>query len=195
MVKIQLLLLLILLFFACENRQKMAKELSRLQSECIVLPKQSQFIVQGKDTVLMDFMSDGRLKLLSYADSSGCSSCAISKMFLWDNLIEYSKLYKGSLKFYFIFSPGKQDEEGVRMALANNAFDYPILLDTLGEFEKLNPHLPKNRDLHTFLLDENNHVILVGDPLYNKKIRKMFYKIVEEKLGKPQQLSTKDSVN
>jgi len=68
----------------------------------------------------------------------------------------------------------------------NNAFDYPVLIDTLGEFEKLNVHLPKDRAFHTFLLDENNNVILVGDPLYNKMIRKMFYKIVEEKLGKPQ---------
>ena len=49
----------------------------------------------------------------------------------------------------------------------------------------MNPHLPKNKALHTFLLDENNNVILVGDPLHNKKIEEMFYKIVKEKLGKP----------
>ena len=52
--------------------------------------------------------------------------------------------------------------------------------DREGQFEKLNPHLPKNKVLHTFLLDENNNVILVGNPLHNKKIEKMFYKIVEE---------------
>lgn len=52
--------------------------------------------------------------------------------------------------------------------------------------EIMNPHLPKNKALHTFLLDENNNVILVGNPLHNKKIEKIFYKIVEEKLGKPQ---------
>ena len=73
----------------------------------------------------------------------------------------------------------------------NVKFNYPILLDTLGEFEKLNPHLPKNHLLHTFLLDENNRVVLVGNPLRNKKIEEMFYKIVEEKLGKPQQPTTK----
>jgi len=46
--------------------------------------------------------------------------------------------------------------------------------------------LPKDNLLHTFLLDENNNVILVGNPVRNKKIKEMFYKIVEEKLGKPQ---------
>ncbi len=185
MMRIPFLLLLILLFFACGNRQKIAAELSKLQSKSIILPKQSRLAIHGKDTVLMDFMKDGQLKLLIYADSSGCSPCAINKMFLWDNLIEYSKEYKGDLRFYFIFSPRKRDEKEVQIALINNAFDYPVLIDTLGEFEKLNSHLPKDKALHTFLLDENNNVIWVGNPLYNKMIRKMFYKIVEEKLGKP----------
>ena len=35
-------------------------------------------------------------------------------------------------------------------------------------------------------LDKNNNVILVGNPMQNKRIEEMFYKIVEEKLGKPQ---------
>ena len=76
--------------------------------------------------------------------------------------------------------------------IVRQMFDYPILLDTLREFEKLNPHLPKNRALHTFLLDENNNVILVGNPLHNKKIEEMFYKIVEEKLGTSQQSPAKE---
>ena len=123
MMKIQILLLIILLFFACGNRQKIVEELSKLQSKPIILPKQSRLAIHGKDTVLMDFMKAGRLKLLIYADSSGCSPCVINKMFLWDNLIEYSKEYKGDLKFYFIFSPRKRDEKEVQIALINNAFD------------------------------------------------------------------------
>ena len=67
------------------------------------------------------------------------------------------------------------------------------MLDTLKEFERLNPHLPKNRALHTFLLDENNRVILVGNPSRNEKIKEMFYKIVEEKLGKPGEVAVKDN--
>lgn len=46
--------------------------------------------------------------------------------------------------------------------------------------------------LHTFLLDEDNKVILVGNPLHNKKIEEMFYKIVEEKLGTSQQSPAKE---
>ena len=60
-------------------------------------------------------------------------------------------------------------QNNLELMISNTMFDYPILLDTLGEFEKLNPHLPKNGTFHTFLLDENNNVILVGNPLRNKK--------------------------
>ncbi len=37
---------------------------------------------------------------------------------------------------------------------------------------------------HTFLLDENNNVILVGNPMINKKNEDMMLAIVEEKFGK-----------
>lgn len=73
----------------------------------------------------------------------------------------------------------KREVRSTELLIANTNFDYPILIDTLGEFERLNPHLPKNQALHTFLLDENNRVILVGNPLRNKKIKEMFYKRVE----------------
>ena len=85
--------------------------------------------------------------------------------------------------FILFFGQQKKDIKSVESILNKNVkFNYPILLDTLGEFEKLNPHLPKNHLLHT---------VLVGNPLRNKKIEEMFYKIVEEKLGKPQQPTTK----
>lgn len=38
--------------------------------------------------------------------------------------------------------------------------------------------------MHTFLLDKNNNVILVGNPLVNKEIEKLFYKRTQELLSK-----------
>ncbi len=111
----------------------------------------------------------------------------------WSSLVDYAKGFSGRLKFYFIFSPMKREVRSTELLIANTNFDYPILMDTLDEFERLNPHLPKNRALHTFLLDENNRVILVGNPLRNKKIKEMFYKIVEEKLGKPGEVAVKEN--
>ena len=49
--KVKYLFVMILVFFACGNRQKIVEELSQLQSKSIILPQQSRFTIQGKDTV------------------------------------------------------------------------------------------------------------------------------------------------
>ena len=45
------------------------------------------------------------------------------------------------------------------------------------------PNLPSESMYHTFMLDENNRVILVGNPMLNKQIEYMMLSIVDEKLG------------
>ena len=125
---------------------------------------------------------DSELKLVVYMDSMICSPCAIKRMNLWNDLLEDTKKYDGRLSFYFIFSPKKKDESKLRFAFKNTLFDYPVILDNVYEFKKKNPHLPQNSQLHTFLLDKENKVILVGNPLINIKIEEMFYKIIEEEL-------------
>lgn len=47
---------------------------------------------------------------------------------------------------------------------------------------KYNPHIPENKLLHTFLLDEDNKVILAGNPIFNYQIEKMLFKRLDEKL-------------
>lgn len=170
---------------SCKYNSKLSEEILLFQKKPIVLTKQSELIIGGQKKVIENETQRG-LKYVIYKDSLECTSCSINKMYFWDEFIKYAKSYNGRLKYYFIYSPLKKNCRNVEFLLKNINFDYPILLDSLGEFVKLNPHLPKNRALHTFLLDEDNNVILVGDPVYNKRIEKMFYKIVEEKLGKPQ---------
>ena len=59
-----------------------------------------------------------------------------------------------------------------------------IFVDTANVFTESNPNIPSESMYHTFLLDENNNVILVGNPIVNEKIADMLPSIVEEKLGK-----------
>ena len=56
-------------------------------------------------------------------------------------------------------------------------------MDTTGVCHRTTPQLPSNPMLHTFLLDENNEVLVVGNPLDNEKIDRMFWRTVKEKLG------------
>ena len=67
--------------------------------------------------------------------------------------------------------------------------DSHVYIDTTNVFLAKNSNISKSSWLHTFLLDEQNNVILVGNPTNNSRIRKLFWRIVKEKLGEP-----KDSV-
>lgn len=178
----------VLFFVACSNRERQfSNEIKVLQSRAIRLPSKSLIVQEGKE-VQRSNINKEILKLIVYADSLECTPCAINHIDSWKYLINYMEQFNNQLRFYFIFSPKKKEAYETKLMLAQMKFNYPILLDTLGEFESLNTHLPKNRTLHTFLLDKDNNVILVGNPSRNKKIKEMFNKIVEEKLGKPQQL-------
>lgn len=172
----------LLIMVSCGVGRDVEADLARLMAEPITLPSNSTLMVQGKDTVINGFL-ESDCKMVIYTDSASCSSCALNKLYLWQDMIDYSLENGEIVKFYFIFNP--PSNENIRLTLRNSMLDYPVLLDSLGEFERLNPHLPKNKAMHTFLLDENNNVILVGNPLQNKEIEKMFYKEVEQRLGHP----------
>ena len=179
--KLFILLSCISLSLSCSDRNQIEKELKILQSKPITIPMDIETLLDGRDTMINNLMKS-ELKLVVYTDSLACSTCEISKMEEWMGLINYASAFDNRLKFYFIFAPSKQDERIVRIKLKMNYFDYPMFLDSDGKFDELNPHLPKNKAMHTFLLDKNNNVILVGNPLKNNNIMEMFTRMTTERL-------------
>lgn len=96
----------------------------------------------------------------------------------------WSKQFQKKLGFCFLLNPSKEGMGNLELALRTSNLKHPVFIDTTGVFMRKNSHIPKEQMLHTFLLDENNKVILVGDPVRNKRIYELFRKKVVEKLGK-----------
>ena len=170
------------LFFSCSSNE-MKKEYEQLKSEKITIPDYEHAIIEGKDSLINDCFK-GNLKLVIFTDSTSCNSCSVETIYNWEELVKYAERYGGQLDFYFIFTPKKYDVEDVQFALTHTTFKYPLILDSLGLFRAMNPHIPTNKLFHTFLLNEENRVIMVGNPLHNSNVRKLFEDIVEENLSK-----------
>lgn len=187
MVKLLIIISTTLFFLACGNSGEIKRDVKLLQSKNILFPSDIEILIKGKDTVINDFM-DSQLKLVVYTDSTGCSSCSINQFHRWNNLLSYAEGFNNRLKYYFIFSPKKNDVHSIKFELRTALFDYPVILDSKSEFEKLNPHLPKNKALHTFLLDKDNNVILVGSPLGNPAIEKLFKTMTADLLDDKQDI-------
>jgi len=178
-----ILLVIVLTSISCSDKAKITEAIKKLQSQPIVLPTDEMKIVRTRDSLFRDF-SHAELKLVVYSDSSECTPCAINRMYEWEDIIALDTIYSGRIKFYFIFSPNYKDLRSITRNLKAGVLFYPSFIDKLGFFLKNNPNIPKDRRLHSFLLDKKNNVILVGNPNKNESIKKIFIKEVKKKLNK-----------
>ena len=115
-----------------------------------------------------------QLKIVVYSDSSNCNACNI-QFPAWE--IRYQELShkKDNVGLIFIINTGNI----IDMELSAKAVNAPglRLYDTQGVFKKDNK-ISDNVNLHAFLLDKDNHVILVGNPMTNHQILALYKKAI-----------------
>lgn len=118
-------------------------------------------------------------KILVYIDSVGCSSCKL-QLPEWKKFItQLDSITDKDIQFIFILHPKEIREVKIQAKL--NKFNYPLYFDKNNDFDKLNK-FPTDISLQTFLLDKNNKVILLGNPIQNPKMKELYInKILNKK--------------
>lgn len=110
-------------------------------------------------------------KMVIWVDSTECSSCRIGNLYRYEKL--YDKSQKDCFEVIIIFSPREDEfDEAMRMVELRH-FDFPVYFDYGNSFGKSN-NIPSDRRLHTFLLDYDNRICLIGDPTSNEKLGSLF---------------------
>ena len=172
--------LCVCLFIAsCEESEK--ERLSRLVKEWegkeILFPAHSTFTIQGKDTVDFDY-KDAEYKIVTYIDSIGCTSCKL-QLHNWKKLIErVEKLTDKRVAFVFNFCiKAKRDLQSLTKA---DNFEYPVCFDEKDVLNRLNNFLT-DVSFQTFLLNKENEVLAIGNPVHNKDVEKLYLKVISEK--------------
>lgn len=115
-------------------------------------------------------------KLIVFSDSTECSPCVLKTLFKWKEFKNKAELVNNKFAVFFIFSPPKQDEDFLYLSLRGNALRNQMFFDNEYLFRRSNPSIPDDKAFHTFLLDKNNNVILVGNPIENEKIKELMLK-------------------
>jgi hypothetical protein len=77
-------------------------------------------------------------------------------------------------------SPPQAKLDEVLRTLEMVQFDYPVFIDEHGAFPAANPHIPADSRFHTFLLDKNGKVVVVGDPVNNPDLWELYKKTIAE---------------
>lgn len=166
-----------LLMVSCSESEK--ERLSRLVQEWegkeILFPAHSTFTIQGKDTVDFDFKG-AAYTIVTYIDSVGCTSCKL-QLHRWKELVkEVDSLTNGDVPFLFYFHP--KDIKELRYLTRRDAFAYPVCFDEKDDFNRLN-RFPSEMMFQTFLLDKENRVIALGNPIQNPKVKELYLNLIK----------------
>ena len=143
----------------------------------IIFPSHSTFTVQGKDTVDFSF-ADADYKVLTYIDSVGCASCKL-QLPRWKEWVhEVDSLTDGQVPFLFYFHP--KDMKELRYLTRRDGFSYPVCFDEKDELNRLN-RFPTEMTFQTFLLDRDNRVVAIGNPVHNPKVKDLYLSLMTGK--------------
>lgn len=181
-----LLLICIILYSGCKSNQEKVKDyIKQMESNPFAIPYSKMSCWINDSIQLKRPWEKAKMKLVVYTDSTKCSECTLKNMYMWEDFVKLEKQYHNEFEIIYIFQTkkGLYDKKLASLFYLTELF-HPMYVDSKSFFSKVNPQLPKESLYHIFLLDENNSVILVGNPLFNPKLEKMLRRILQEKFKK-----------
>lgn len=164
------------MMFSCMNSEKreVVKVINSWIGKQVILPSHPTFTVMASDTVDYTFESS-EYRILNYVDSTGCTACNLDLIPWEDFMNEVDLKTDKEVSFLYFYHTNKIKD--VEFALFYEDFKHPVCIDKNGEILKLND-FPADITLHTFLLDNENKVLAIGNPIYNESIAKLYIDII-----------------
>jgi len=155
-------------FCSCVDRSMLKGDYESLRNSIITIPRDLyNHNAQTKKC---------RYNLVVYRDSSSCSPCYVKSLDEWKGFL--SEFRKGEMGLIFVLQPVKSELPSLKAIIKNRHYDFPVYVDTTGCFMGKNKQIPKDRIFHCMLLDNNNQVVVVGNPLKNKDVNKIMVEYV-----------------
>ncbi len=138
-----------------------------------VMPGNAEWVISDRDTTVQFRQIP---KMIVYYNGGGCTPCSLKELKHWKQILKQTD--KLNVDVVFILHTTKENKEVIQ-AMREQEFDYPVMFDEEGEFEKYNL-LPRNNMLHTFLLDKNDKVVLADNPLIGYNRWKLFENTIKQ---------------
>lgn len=168
----------------CSYQHRMEHAIEKFKSEKVTIPfhEMSCWI---NDTLQNERPWErAEMKMVVYMDHTKCSGCMLRKLFIWEDFIKMEKEYNNRFYIFFILqAPDGARDADIAAKFYMTEINHPIYIDSKSELAKQNHHLPKESACHTFLLDKDGNVVLIGDPLYHIRTENQLRHIVREALS------------
>lgn len=160
------ILCLLSLSISCGRRVVPSAELEALTGAAISLPNECATVGGGP-------------KILFYVDAAGCTSCRLRTTMQWYSQNRQALAEMDSCTVVIILAPTTVEQFNAADAMCW-MYDRPELLlwDSTQVFKSKNPVIPEVESYHTFLLDRDNRVVLVGSPVGNPRMWTLYTRTI-----------------
>lgn len=158
----------IIILYSCDNSPRLIQEVKDLNGRVIEFPK---YEILAYDSILIqkNNCNSNDIKLVSYLDNVPCSPCIFNML---QNRVQEVKKELGD-DFSYIIVLQVDDRQKLLNAIRKFRFQTPIIYYGDNRFSDIN-------DLHilarnkTFLLNNDNKIMVMGEPFGNKKLWKVY---------------------
>lgn len=140
-----------------------------------------KFSIYGENEV--DNVISKGYKIVHYVDSVGCTSCKLNLLGWKDFITMLDSITNCKVPILF-FIHFRQKRE-LKFVLKESSFDYPICMDKNNDFCRVNG-LSSVPILRTFLLDKNNRVVAMGDPVNNPRVKELYIELIKGNKVQPE---------
>ena len=127
----------------------------------------------------IDSLLSRSFKLVVYIDSAECTECNLA-LDEWSIKIREMNQINNDVAFLFVIN--SNNPSVVNSLLSKHRFYYPVFIDSTNSFFKMNS-LSKERRFQMFLLNSDNKIVLVGDPIRNDNIWMLYKKELRNNLN------------
>lgn len=168
------IILVMSLFPGCDNSRKASRQkiVNEWYGKNIIIPEGLQPRSSGRDT-----LTDGGnfwkkdFYVLTFTDTTGCTECNM-RLYDWKLLMDEVD----SLNVGLIYIVGARNFDEIDAFARKNRFDRILFYDRDSRFFQANKSLPLQPEWSAFLLDRDRNVILVGNPVRNKRLWTLYKK-------------------
>jgi len=157
---------------ACQEKRypDPVEQAKKLYGKKITFPTEYLSVVGSGTGPSIDSELAKPLKIVTYLDENSCSECALQILKHWETLSQEVSGY--SVGFIPVVYPNDTTE--LKNALQALQIDIPLFYDKGNKYIKQNKMekvLARNR---TFLLDDNNRIIVIGEPLASEALWRVY---------------------
>ena len=178
---VRLIFIAILLLSCKESKQnRIARLVNEWNGKIIQFPDSMCLTSYRDDTAIVKYIREQTpYTILNYVDTIGCVSCRL-QLPRWKTMMEeLDSLYPNKVTCLMVFNP--QGKRKLIKHLRNNQFNYFVYIDEMDILNRMNKFL-NEEDFGTFLLDKNDKIVAIGNPVLKPRVRDLYFHIISGKM-------------